>query len=145
MRKTAQVLLFELEIRCSIRLSYGRIYTGKVSTPEHLSVFSRLTSTVNCCNSKTVETWQRIRPNLIRHRSVGHYARAYANGKGIWQPLKLRTRPGSTLKTVSLHETRSVKSPTFTVESCLPQGSYSASLGWPGGRTDGTRTTLSVF
>src|SRR4029453_1274922 len=38
---------------------------------------------------KTGKTWQRTRhQNLIRHKSGGYYARAYANGKEIWQSLK---------------------------------------------------------
>jgi len=38
---------------------------------------------------KTDKTWQRTRhQNLIRHKSGGYYARAYANGKEIWQSLK---------------------------------------------------------
>ena len=38
---------------------------------------------------KTGKMWQRTRhQNLIRHKSGGYYARAYANGKEIWQSLK---------------------------------------------------------
>jgi len=38
---------------------------------------------------KTAKTWQRTKhQNLIRHKSGGYYARAYANGKEIWQSLK---------------------------------------------------------
>jgi integrase len=38
---------------------------------------------------KTGKTWQRTRhQNLMRHKSGGYYARAYANGKEIWQSLK---------------------------------------------------------
>ena len=40
-------------------------------------------------SQETSKTWQRTRhQNLIRHKSGGYYARAYANGKEIWQSLK---------------------------------------------------------
>src|SRR5262245_66051212 len=38
---------------------------------------------------KTGKTWQRTRhQNLVRHKSGRYYARAYGNGKKIWQSLK---------------------------------------------------------
>jgi integrase len=51
---------------------------------------SRSISTVNLMKrQKAGKTWQRTRhQNLIRHKSGGYYARAYANGKEIWQSLK---------------------------------------------------------
>ena len=37
----------------------------------------------------TVKTWQKTRlQNLIRHKSGGYYARAFADGKEIWKSLK---------------------------------------------------------
>jgi integrase len=37
----------------------------------------------------TVKTWQKTRlQNLVRHKSGRYYARAYANGKEVWQSLK---------------------------------------------------------
>jgi hypothetical protein len=65
-RKTAQTLLFELQIRCSIRLSYGR--------------FSYV---------KPTKTRERTRlQNLILHKSGRYYARAFAGGKEVWKSLK---------------------------------------------------------
>jgi uncharacterized membrane-anchored protein len=38
---------------------------------------------------KTAKTWQRTRlTNLLRHKSGGYYARAFADGKEVWQSLK---------------------------------------------------------
>src|SRR5438067_13907730 len=36
-----------------------------------------------------VKTWQKTRlQNLVRHKSGGYYARAFADGKEIWKSLK---------------------------------------------------------
>jgi integrase len=38
---------------------------------------------------KSTKTWQRTRkPNLLRHKSGRYYARAFADGKEVWQSLK---------------------------------------------------------
>jgi hypothetical protein len=38
---------------------------------------------------KTTKTWQKTRkPNLLRHKSGGYYARAFAGGKEVWKSLK---------------------------------------------------------
>ena len=38
---------------------------------------------------KSTKIWQKTRkPNLLRHKSGRYYARAFAGGKEVWQPLK---------------------------------------------------------
>jgi integrase len=52
--------------------------------------FSRCCSTVGVVNQrKPTKTWERTRlQNLVRHRSGGYYARAFAGGKEVWKSLK---------------------------------------------------------
>src|SRR5205809_5693604 len=39
--------------------------------------------------SKPRKTWEKTRlQHLMRHRSGRYYARVYANGKEVWEPLK---------------------------------------------------------
>jgi integrase len=53
-------------------------------------LFSRFASTVDEMKaSPTIKTWQKTRlQNLVRHKSGGYYARAFAGGKEIWKSLK---------------------------------------------------------
>src|SRR5262249_62215134 len=38
---------------------------------------------------KSTKTWERTRlQNLVRHKSGGYYARAFAGGKEVWKSLK---------------------------------------------------------
>jgi integrase len=52
--------------------------------------FSRCYSTVGLVKQcKPTKTWERTRlQNLIRHKSGGYYARAFAGGKEVWKSLK---------------------------------------------------------
>jgi integrase len=52
--------------------------------------FSRCYSTVGLVKQcKPTKTWERTRlQNLVRHKSGGYYARAFAGGKEVWKSLK---------------------------------------------------------
>jgi integrase len=52
--------------------------------------FSRCYSTVDLVKQcKPTKTWERTRlQNLVRHKSGGYYARAFAGGKEVWKSLK---------------------------------------------------------
>src|SRR5207302_7823307 len=52
--------------------------------------FSRCYSTVGLVKQcKPTKTWEKTRlQNLVRHKSGGYYARAFAGGKEVWKSLK---------------------------------------------------------
>ena len=82
---------YGLEIRCSIRLSYGRNCIGKSAWTKRFCLrFSRCYSTVGLVKQrKPTKTWERTRlQNLVRHKSGRYYARAFAGGKEVWKSLK---------------------------------------------------------
>jgi integrase len=76
-------LLYPAELRAH--------FIGKIAKAQRFKWrFSRCYSTVGFVSKhKPTKTWERTRlQNLVRHKSGGYYARAFAGGKEVWKSLK---------------------------------------------------------